>query len=206
MLIFGVGSGRCGTSSLRLFLDLQRDVSVTHELNFHGIRQPMPWQPDFPLARRQLEQLLQKPSAIKGDIGFYWLPYTEWILQQFPDSRFVCLKRDKTDTVASYLRRTKGRNHWLQHSGAHWKPDEVWDKAFPKYNIEDKQEAISQYWDDYYTAAGRLQREYVRNFRIFPLDALNSHEGQGAILSFAGILPTDMIFTPSFRLNTSDER
>ena len=29
MLLFGVGSGRCGTSSLRLFLDLQRDVSVT---------------------------------------------------------------------------------------------------------------------------------------------------------------------------------
>ena len=205
MLVFGIGSGRCGTTSLRLFLDLQRDVSVTHELNFEGIRQPMPWQLDLSLARQQLELLLQKPTTVKGDIGFYWLPYTEWILAQFPGSRFICLKRNKADTVASYMRRTTGRNHWLQHSGTRWELDEAWDKAFPTYNIEDKREAVSQYWEDYYTTAERLQREHTRNFRIFPVDALNSREGQGAILSFVGISPADIIFTPSFRLNTCDE-
>jgi hypothetical protein len=205
MLVFGVGSGRCGTTSLRLFLDLQRDVSVTHELNFVGIRQPMPWQPDLQLARKQLEQLLQKPTTVKGDIGFYWLPYAEWILAQFPDSRFICLKRNKADTVASYLRRTAGRNHWLQHNGTRWELDEIWDMAFPKFNIEDKLEAVSQYWEDYYAAAERLQEEYAHNFRIFSIDALNSREGQVAILSFVGIPPSDMILTPSFRLNTSDE-
>jgi len=94
MLIFGVGTGRCGTTSLRLFLDLQRDISVTHELNFAGNRQPMPWQPDHPLARQRLEQLQQKATTIKGDIGFYWLPYTVWILAQHADARFICLKRD----------------------------------------------------------------------------------------------------------------
>jgi hypothetical protein len=206
MLVFGVGSGRCGTTSLRLFLDLQRDFSITHELNFEGIRQPMPWQPDFPLARQQLELLLQRPAAVRGDIGFYWLPYTEWILEQFPDSRFICLKRNKADTVASYLRRTEGRNHWLQHSGARWILDEVWDSSFPKYPIEDKQEAVSQYWEDYYATAERMQQVYSGNFRIFPVDALNSREGQAAILSFVGLSPADMIFTPSFRLNISDER
>ena len=206
MLVFGIGSGRCGTTSLRLFLDLQRDVSVTHEMNFEGIRQPMPWQADLPLARQQLDLLLQKTVTVKGDIGFYWLPYTEWILEQFPDTRFICLKRNKADTVASYLRRTEGRNHWLQHSGTRWELDDVWDNAFPKYNIEDKQEAVSKYWEDYYAAAEHLQREHVRNFCIFPIDALNSREGQGAILSFVGISQADMIFTPSFRLNTCDER
>jgi hypothetical protein len=205
MLIFGVGSGRCGTTSLRLFLDLQRDVSVTHELNFDGNRQPMPWQPDHSLARQQLQQLQQKSAVIKGDIGFYWLPYTEWILAQYDDARFICLKRNKADTVVSYLHRTKGRNHWLQHSGTRWELDEIWDKAFPKYDIEDKQEAVSQYWEDYYAVAERLQREHARNFCIFPVDALNSYEGQSAILSFVGIFPADMIFTPSFRLNTCDE-
>ena len=111
MLIFGVGSGRCGTTSLRLFLDLQRRVSVTHELNFEGTRQPMPWQTDLPLAEKRLHQLLQRPAGITGDIGFYWLPYTEWILARYPDSRFICLQRNRADTVASYLRRTEGRNH-----------------------------------------------------------------------------------------------
>lgn len=205
MLIFGVGTGRCGTTSLRLFLDLQRDISVTHELNFVGNRQPMPWQPDHPLARQRLKQLQQKSATIKGDIGFYWLPYAEWILAQHTDAHFICLKRDKADTVASYLRRTKGRNHWLQHDGKHWERDELWDKAFPKYNIKDKQEAISEFWDDYYAIAERLQQEHIPNFRIFPVDALNSHEGQSAILSFIGINPADMIFTPSFRLNTCNE-
>ncbi len=206
MLVFGVGSGRCGTTSLRLFLDLQRGVSITHELNFEGIRQPMPWQVDRALARQQLDMLLQKPATIRGDIGFYWLPYTEWILEQYPDTRFICLKRNKADTVSSYLRRAGDRNHWLQHDGTQWELDEVWDKAFPKYGIEDRQEAVAEYWEDYYAVAGRLQRDHARRFRIFPVEALNSREGQGAILSFIGIPPAEMIFTPSFRLNTSEDQ
>lgn len=206
MLVFGLGSGRCGTTSLRLFLDLQRNVSVTHELNFEGIRQPMPWETDFPLAIKQLAKLQQKTSAVKGDIGFYWLPYTTWLLGQFPDSRFICLKRNKADTVASYMRHTEGRNHWVMHNGTHWNPDDVWDKAFPKYDVEDKEAAVSKYWDDYYTSAGALQREHPDNFRIFPVDALNNSEGQTTILSFLGIPTADMIFTPSFHLNISDAR
>lgn len=205
MLVFGVGSGRCGTTSLRLFLDLQRDVSVTHELNFEGIRQPMPWQVDRALARQQLDLLLQKPATIRGDIGFYWLPYVNWLLEEHPDSRFICLQRNKADTVSSYLRRAGDRNHWLQHDGTRWELDEVWDKAFPKYVIEDRQEAVAKYWDDYYAVAGRLQRDHARLFRIFPVEALNSRAGQGAILSFMGIPPAEMIFTPSFRLNTSED-
>ena len=105
--------------------------------------------------------------------------------------------------MASYLRRTEGRNHWVRHDGIHWEPDEVWDKAFPKYAIDDKEEAVAQYWEDYYATSERLQRDYSGNFRLFPVDALNSREGQRAILSFIGISPGDMILTPSFRLNTS---
>lgn len=206
MLVFGLGSGRCGTTSLRLFLDLQRDVSVTHELNFEGIRQPLPWQSDFALAGLRLNQLLQRPAPIKGDIGFYWLPYTRWLLDRFGDARFICLQRNKPDTVASYMRRTEGRNHWREHGGTHWQLDEVWDRAFPKYDIEDKGEAIAHYWDEYYATAGCLQHQHPENFRIFPLDALNTHQGQDAILSFLSIAPADMIFTPSFRLNTSGEQ
>lgn len=206
MLVFGLGSGRCGTTSLRLFLDLQRDVSVTHELNFDGIKQPLPWQEDLSLVALRIDQLLQKTTPIKGDIGFYWLPYTEWVLSRFGDTRFVCLQREKSDTVVSYLRRTEGRNHWLEHNGTHWQMDEVWDKAFPKYDIADKCEAIAHYWDEYYTTAERLQCAYPGNFRIFPVDALNSRKGQSSILSHLGIAPADMIFTPSFRLNASGEQ
>lgn len=206
MLVLGLGSGRCGTTSLRLFLDLQRDVSVTHELNFEGIRQPLPWQVDIALAGRRVQQLLRRPASIKGDIGFYWLPYSEWILGRFADTRFICLQRNKPDTVESFLRRTEGRNHWVEHGGTHWQLDEVWDKAFPKYDIQGKRAAVARYWDEYYATAERLQGEYPDNFRIFPVDTLNSRQGQDAILSFLGIAPADMIFTPAFRLNTSGER
>jgi hypothetical protein len=203
MLVFGLGSGRCGTTSLRLFLDLQRDVSVTHELNFTGIRQPLPWLVDYPLAQRMLEQVQQNPAPVRGDIGFYWLPYTGWLLDQFPDTRFLCMQRDRAGTVASYLRHTEGRNHWVGHDGTHWELDEIWDKAFPKYDIEDKRAAVERYWDEYYSSAEVLQQQHPDNFRIFSVDALNSSEGQADMLSFLGIEPGDMIFTPAFHLNIS---
>lgn len=129
MIVFGIGTGRCGTASLANLLNKQNNAAVFHELN----PGPMSWTG----AEAYLEELLgQFESALEtgkldvevvprrwnlealdqlekmdkismvGDIGLYYLPYVEYILSKNPSVKFVGLRRDEDATVKSYLRKT----------------------------------------------------------------------------------------------------
>ena len=93
-LIFGLGTGRCGTVSLSELLNIQAGFAVTHE------SEPLlPWEFDKKAIEKKLEQLLQYEGAVVGDVAFYYLPYVEYILSGYANAKFICLKRDKAETL-----------------------------------------------------------------------------------------------------------
>lgn len=182
-LVIGLGTGRCGTDSLAYFLDLQEGANVSHELFKHKLR----WQG----GEKQIDKLLQwmklqTDQTLVGDVAFAYLPYVGYILSRWPTAKFICLQRDRTETIESFIKKTPGRNHWVQHDGAQWQADR-WDGCFPHYAAPSKPEALGRYWDEYYATAAELQAAYPAAFRIFPTTALNQREGQQALLSFIGI-------------------
>ena len=83
--------------------------------------------------QQKIKQLLSVINKRKymyvGDVSFYMLPYCEFILKVYPDSKFICLKRGKVDTVKSYCEKTQGRNHWQTHCGNKYK-NCVWDSLY----------------------------------------------------------------------------
>jgi hypothetical protein len=206
-IVIGLGSGRCGTKSLAHLLNLQERAHVEHER--HG---PVPWHGAEALIADSLKELLALDADLVGDVGFYYLPYVERILSRYPTVRFVCLQRPKRATVASYMKKSKGRNPWMEHDGCEWKHD-GWDASFPKSALrldqdavrfspsERKRFALDQYWDEYYDRAQQLQREHPEAFRIVPMTALNSTKGQDEILAFVGV-PEGRRTSMSVRLNT----
>jgi hypothetical protein len=109
-LVIGLGTGRNGSVSLSRFLSAQRDMTVRHEgfldEKYHIFR----WAGDGDRVRSWIELLDRRArdegDAYFGDVGTYYLPYVELLIERHPDARFVCLQRDRAKVVKSFLLKT----------------------------------------------------------------------------------------------------
>lgn len=178
-LVFGLGTGRCGTFSLSELLNRQPDSEVSHEVNF------LPWDYDEKTLLINLNSILNRKSQYVGDVGFYWLNYVEKIISMFPDAKFVCLKRERQPTVDSWYKHSGKANHWSKQIVE----DEIVTRTsnhFPKI-YKPKKEAIGVFYDIYYWKAEYLQERYPLNFMIFDMAyTLNNQTGMELMLKFAG--------------------
>ena len=249
-VVIGLGSGRSGTASLTALLDQQAGGICFHEMNPSGAVFSGNSQPHIN-AIIEFQNLLRgsdstrlsidfsRPNSVEtydklqgmsqinliGDIAYYYLNYVEDLLQVAPECTFICIRRDRAKTVASWLKKSSIRrwrslwladklkswltrtpfyteyNYWQVHDGSHWKKDPVWDGTFPKFEANSKEEAIGMYWDYYYLEADRLQRKYPDSFRIFDVQELSSPEGQKRILSFIGLAENRMVCTEELHLH-----
>ena len=182
-VIIGCGTGRCGTVSLAVLLQAQEGVYATHE------RDPvLPWRIDLRLFSIRLAQFRQCDEPFVADVAFYYLPYIPYLLREFSDLRVIVLRRDKKETVRSFLAKLGRRHHFLE-APQEWgyQADPKWDPCFPKYPPMDLEAALHLYWEEYYWIADEYARKWPENIRIFEIDALNSERGQCEILKFTGI-------------------
>lgn len=187
-LVFGLGTGRCGTTSLAKLLNSQENAFVGHELS-----PILPWEPNFEMLKYRILQLEHQTHAdIIGDVGMYYLPYVESLLrsqinEKF-DLKFIILQRNQSDTIESYIKKLNKRfNPFQAHDGTKWERYD-WDKSFPKYNTSlSIREACSKYWIDYYCKSRSLVEKFPENIRIFKMTDLNKKNKVLEILSFIGI-------------------
>ncbi len=193
-LIVGLGSGRCGTCSLAAVLDAQFRVSVTHE-SYNRL----PWVPlEFDINLAITSIIHAQSGNIIGDCAPWYLNYTDWCIESFPDIKMICLKRKKESCVTSIyeVNNMLKVNHFTDKSSKHWDKtrwnlneidSRMYRNCFPKYDLP-MFKAISQYYDDYYDIAYELERKYPDNFGLFDTDhVLNTEEGQIEMLKFCGI-------------------
>lgn len=199
-LIFGLGTGRCGTFSLTKLLNAQPGTEITHEAY------TLPWEPDEIKFYNGIHSILGPDSGRVGDVAYYWLPYVSRILADYPDAKFVCLYRDKALVVESHFNNTPGRNYWTEPDSVHW--SDKWehrdaDVAFPRYNAG-KREALAEYWDEYWTRTNTWAGLCPNNFRLWNVDVLNNEEGQAEIFDFINIPERERIYEVGVRVNVTE--
>ncbi|MGM5483024.1 MAG: galactosyltransferase-related protein [Nanobdellota archaeon] len=208
-IVIGLGTGRCGTVSLVSTLNQLKSSFFVHE----GFM--LPWEGSKERMLSELKNFVNESySSLIGDVGFYWLPYVEYVLQEFPDTRFICLKREKESTVCSYLQKTEGKNHWMRHDGNRWQFDSKWDRCYPKFEVQSKEEALKLYWETYYDRAAELERRFPDNFKIFDLSVLYDSDSFSPVLEFIGVTKTDicvchdnsLIWSPEIKSKSIYER
>ena len=175
-MIIGLGTGKCGTVSLSILLQ-KIGLNVRHEL-----APVVNWVDGQ--AKDRLDLL--KSFNLDGDVAFWYLNLVEDLNKICENIRFVCLQRNIDETVNSYMIKTIGRNHWMNHLGFKWQKDYTWDKCFPKYNIDDKAKACRLYCEEYHSRSKKLQ-EKMDNFRIFDMNCLNTTSGVQSIFDFLDI-------------------
>lgn len=193
-LVIGLGSGKCGSTSLARLLDLQKDSEFTHEE--FGISLPYDVHPKK--LEKALEIIYSREPTIIGDVAFYWRHHVPYILRRIPSAKFICMKRDRELTTQSFWSRSDGspmgntpktfRGVEMNIKGAVLAGQFIplWGKNLHP-NMEQLKQGTRKSWDYYYEHADRLEREFPGNFRVFPVEALNSEETVREILDFAGI-------------------
>ncbi len=200
-LIFGLGTGRCGTFSLTKLLNAQPSITIGHEAC------PLPWIPNYDELSLALDKFLATDSLRVGDVAYWWLPYVAAILADYHDAKFICLYRARELVTKSFFNNTPGRNLWTDPKSKHWKEeweDRDTDVYFPRYNI-DKLEAIGEYWDEYWERANTWAGLCPNNFGFWHVDILNSEEGQSDIFDFIGIPKQERKYDVGVRINVSEQ-
>jgi hypothetical protein len=127
-IVFGIGSGRCGTLSLAQVLSRQPGVMVSHE-------DPplLPWdrEPgDYVIRQRFARWRRSRQAAIVGDVASFYLPYVEDAIALEPAIRIVCLKRPREEVVQSFCQwldrvQPVPTNHWALEPAEGWYHDPV---------------------------------------------------------------------------------
>lgn len=201
-IILGCGSGRCGTASLSVVLSNCRACYVTHELlpHLHWEVTDSTW--DY--FKRRLRNMRRRGDQFVGDVASVYLPYLErmWKLNDIYDWRGIILKRNREEVVQSFMRITGPRNNWQDRGLA----NPMFEMFFPKYSDRwTKEAALRQYWEDYYNRVEALIKDcdYVR---VFPVDDLNTKEGQHKIFEFLEIPKKNRVVTLPCRYNVSNDR
>ncbi|HQU43073.1 MAG TPA: hypothetical protein PK867_09680, partial [Pirellulales bacterium] len=144
-----IGSGRCGTLSLKEVLSQQPDTHATHE-------DPplLPWRRENgrPIMEQRFVRWRRRwTHPVVADVASFYLPYLEEAIAREPDIRIVCLKRPREEVVESFGKWLAATNplqinHWAERPAPGWHHDPVWTPIFPKYEIEDREQGIRRYW------------------------------------------------------------
>jgi hypothetical protein len=158
----------------------------------------MPWEFDEEIWTWNMGRLLlgkwPYDKNIIGDVGFYWINYIEKLLEKRPETKFVCLKRDRQEVVKSM---------WKFTSGLNVHPTDDWFRMYPRYDTHPK-DAVGLMWNDYYKIAERWQEKHPDAFLIMDMDvALNTEDGMRRMFKFLDI--TNPVMETNIQLNTSND-
>ncbi len=192
----GCGTGRCGTMSLQNLLSDQDGFRVTHE-NY-----TLPWNLDLTKFWRAYYHLTVSGENFKvsADVAFYWLNYIPEIVKHAYDPKCICLKRDRQETIESFIRWSGGTNLWHRRCR-----DFTLASQFPEYRLPLPQ-ALGRYWDEYYEKAHSFEKRYPYVFRVVDMKwGLNTEEGQHHILRFLGVSENDRVLSVGVKANTKEQ-
>lgn len=205
IIILGAGSGRCGTASLAMLFHNCQNSLVGHEIIPH-----LHWDIDdnnWGYFQRRLNWFNKHNTIVTGDVFSVYLPYLEKLADSDLDFNWygVILKRDKKETVESFVDITGTRNNW-QKNKVH---NPMYVNSFPKYETtivgtsnDEKAKALGMYWEEYYDRAEKLADKSDR-VKIFPMNALN--DNQKGIFDFANIPQELRVYTKDCKYNSRQD-
>ena len=202
-LIFGTGTGRCGTWSLFRLLQAQKGVAAMHE-GFY-----LPFDPNILRFWLLLYRAMTgcRNTRCIATVSFVWINYMSEIMSHILNPKVICLKRPREETVESWMIHQPELNLLTDLKSKHWDDKyeylEKQGDQWPKFDLP-KKEAHGAYWDYVYDAADYWEKKFPDNFRIFETNDLNSHEGVKSMLDFAEIPEKNQVVHVGVKLNTKE--
>jgi hypothetical protein len=205
-VILGIGSGRCGSTSLCAGFAAVENSCATHE------NPPLiDWQPLEAQVRFHLRRfaLLAQHYSLVFDAAHWWLNVLDRFLTAFPDGKVVALQRHTDDCVRSFLRiKGSGRNsvnHWAPRDNTFWGTN-LWDPVYPSYAAitglehepdKAKAELIRRYVCEYHDTMRQYVSDHSHQCLILETESLSEPESVQRLREFVGF----QVLIPDKRLN-----
>ena len=208
MIVIGLSSSRKETKKIFSFLNKEKYFKISFESDLKKIS----WRDSENIAVKRIKILekslysnvskSQNQFKMTGEVGFYFLPYVELLIKNFPYLKFICTNKNKKkiyyDLLAeikinhNFLLRflffkKKYKNYFINHDGTKWEKDFVLDKCYPKFKTDSLEQGLEKYIDTYYSSLKFLQRKYPKNLKLFYSDELKSEYGKKKIFKFIGL-------------------
>ena len=203
-LVLGLGSGRCGSTSLTGSFARLPECCATHENPPLVHWPPEPQQIRFHIKRFRL--LLDRFRLV-FDSAHWWLNATDELIDAFGGIQFIGLMRDPETCARSFLNmKGVGRgsiNHWVDHDGSFWRPAR-WDRLYPSYDVDlhglgaigDVSEAelrrrqfglVQTYVEDYNRSLRSLKDKVGERLLLVRTEEIGDPDVQTRIGEFAGV-------------------
>jgi hypothetical protein len=198
-VVFGMGSGRSGSTSLSAMLATIGGSCCTHENPPLISWAPEPEELQFHLLRFRR---LTAYYPIVADVSHWWLNVIDPALSEFPEAKVIGTFRDTESCVGSFMRiKGSGRgsyNHWAPYGNGIWAAAR-WDPAYPTYPVPEhaaldpdgaKLELIARYVREYNDAMHALAQRFPSKVMFVHTESLDEPAVQNAIFDFVGLRGT----------------
>jgi|SRR5579864_3731774 len=195
-LVFGLGSGRSGSTSLMEILATPEASLSTHENPPYVAWSPRADELAFHVRRFRL---LSRYFALVADVSHWWLNALDGLFTQFPDAKAVGSFRNVEKCAASHMEIAGfGRgsyNPWAPYGNGIW-VHSVWDPTNPTYPLPNnykrdpdsvKLEMITRYVREYNETLHAHAAKRPAKIMLVRTEDLSKAEVQRSILDFAGV-------------------
>jgi hypothetical protein len=193
-VLFGIGSGRSGSTSLTALLGTVENSCCTHENPPLIFWKPEEEQVKFHMRRFKF---LAEYFALVADVSHWWLNVLDAGFEHFPDSKVVGMYRDVNSCTKSFMRiKRYGRqslNHWAPFGNGIW-ASHSWDPTYPTYSLPvnserdpdgAKSEMIGRYIREYNARLMDLAKRHKSKVMLVQTEHLNEPAMQTRIFDFA---------------------
>jgi hypothetical protein len=195
LVVLGIGSGRCGSTTLTYAMKRVSGACATHE-NPPSIY----WQPCEEQLSCHVERfrLLTQYFAVVFDASYWWLNARERIFREFPQAKPIGLYRDTQSCVESFMAQKgsgKGSlNHWAPPDNGIWATS-TGDPCLPSYPLPEtsavdpdgaKRSMLERYVGEYNDALARLAESMPERVLLARTEELNSAETYARMSDFVG--------------------
>jgi hypothetical protein len=195
-LVFGMGAGRCGSTSLAALLATVEDSCCTHENPPLIFWSPRESQISF---HKKRFAILTRSFSLVADVAHWWLNAADQVLEHFPQAKAIGLMRDPEACAESFMR-IKGYglgsyNHWAAPGNGVWRAAH-WDPTYPTYDSPDdavrnpdraKLELITRYVKAYNASLAALAHRAAGRMKLVRTETLGMPETQAEIFSFINL-------------------
>lgn len=207
-VVLGLGTGRCGSTSLSAVLATVAGSCSTHE------NPPLiNWSPDDEQVRFHMRRFkaLAEFMVLVFDSSHWWLNALPQFLCDFPDGKIIGLCREPEACVESFMRiKGNGRgsiNHWAPAENRIW-VKHFYDPTYPTYALPDnsdkdpdaaKRELLRSYVREYNARLAALHDRMPKKVMLIRTEELNEPMQQQKIFDFVGLQGRVSAITLNFR-------
>jgi hypothetical protein len=196
VVALGLGTGRCGSTTLASALAAVRGVCATHENPPVIYWNPAVEQVEFHFARLRC---LADYFDVVFDASHAWLNVVPRFFDEFPAGKVVALRRDTASCVRSFLH-IKGRgrgsaNHWAPPENGIWQP-QMGDMSYPSYPLPPgaaadpdaaKAAMIERYVVEYNQTLAALADRYPQRTLSLDTQSLSTPETARRLTAYLGV-------------------